>query len=303
MGPPNFSGAALAVALVDEQGNKVSSANPLQAALNASVTLEGDLEIGGVYLLGDVSGNKAEVTSGNSLKVDGSSVTQPVSLVSIPLATGAATSAAQTTAQTSLTAIAASVASADSRLAGSLSVSGLGTPFQAGGSIGNTSFGISGTLPAFASTPTVNLGTLNGAATSGKQDSIITAIGALVQAGGAVSVSNFPASQAVTGSFYQATQQVSAASLPLPSGASTAANQTTELASLAIMQAALAPQPAPAETGLVETLNLIATLLKSIDFRLRELPTNLTLSLNKGIPVAAIDSFEEFQQDSLAQLN
>ncbi|WP_298689078.1 hypothetical protein [uncultured Sphingomonas sp.] len=41
----------------------------------------------------------------------------------------------------------------------------LGSPFQAGGSIGNTSFGISGTLPAFAAPPTVNFGTLNGAAT------------------------------------------------------------------------------------------------------------------------------------------
>lgn len=35
-----------------------------------------------------------------------------------------------------------------------------------------------------------------------------------------VSVSNFPASQAVTGTFFQATQPVSASSLPLPSGAS-----------------------------------------------------------------------------------
>lgn len=32
----------------------------------------------------------------------------------------------------------------------------LGSPFQVGGSIANTSFGISGTLPAFAATPTVN---------------------------------------------------------------------------------------------------------------------------------------------------
>lgn len=45
----------------------------------------------------------------------------------------------------------------------------LGTPFQAGGSIGNTAFGISGTLPAFASTPTVNLGTIGGAATAANQ--------------------------------------------------------------------------------------------------------------------------------------
>lgn len=42
----------------------------------------------------------------------------------------------------------------------------LGSPFQAGGSIANTAFGISGTLPAFAATPTFNLGTLNGAATA-----------------------------------------------------------------------------------------------------------------------------------------
>lgn len=45
----------------------------------------------------------------------------------------------------------------------------LGSPFQAGGSIGNTSFGISGTLPAFGATPTFNLGTLNGAATAANQ--------------------------------------------------------------------------------------------------------------------------------------
>lgn len=46
------------------------------------------------------------------------------------------------------------------------------------------------------------------------------------------SVSNFPATQAVTGTFFQATQPVSAASLPLPSGASTSANQATGNSSL-----------------------------------------------------------------------
>ena len=59
---------------------------------------------------------------------------------------------------------------------------------------------------------------------------------------GTVSVSNFPATQnvavtstvstPVTGSFYQATQPVSAASLPLPIGASTDALQTTANSSL-----------------------------------------------------------------------
>jgi 3D (Asp-Asp-Asp) domain-containing protein len=72
--------------------------------------------------------------------------TQPVSATSLPLPTGAATAAGLTTINTTL-----------------------GSPFQAGGSIGNTSFGISGTLPAFASTPTFNLGTLNGAATAALQ--------------------------------------------------------------------------------------------------------------------------------------
>lgn len=72
--------------------------------------------------------------------------TQPVSAAALPLPAGAATSALQSSI-----------------------VTALGSPFQAGGSIGNTAFGISGTLPAFASTPTVNLGTLNGAATAAAQ--------------------------------------------------------------------------------------------------------------------------------------
>lgn len=76
--------------------------------------------------------------------------TQPVSAASLPLPAGAAT---QTTLASILTA--------------------LGSPFQAGASIGNTSFGISGTLPAFAATPTFNLGTLNGAATAANQTSVI----------------------------------------------------------------------------------------------------------------------------------
>lgn len=98
--------------------------------------------------------------------------TQPVSATALPLPTGAATSALQSTINTTL-----------------------GSPFQAGASIGNTAFGISGTLPAFAATPTFNIGTAP--------------------------------TIAVTGTFFQATQPVSAASLPLPSGAATAANQAT----------------------------------------------------------------------------
>lgn len=172
--------------------------------------------------------------------------TQPISATSLPLPTLAATSTLQSTINTTL-----------------------GSPFQAGGSIGNTSFGISGTLPAFASTPTVNLGTLNGAATLSGQAAISATLGSPFQAGGSIGNTSFGisgtlpafaatpaftisgtlpafaatptvdlgslngaatslkqdsiiallASVPVTGSFYQATQPVSAAALPLPSNA------------------------------------------------------------------------------------
>lgn len=55
----------------------------------------------------------------------------------------------------------------------------LGSPFQAGGSIGNSSFGISGTLPAFTSTPTFNLGTIGTAATAANQATEIASLGTL----------------------------------------------------------------------------------------------------------------------------
>ena len=67
----------------------------------------------------------------------------------------------------------------------------LAAPFQVGGSIGNSSFGISGNLPSFAITPTFNLGTLNGAATSALQSSTITAIGSPFQAGASIGNSGF----------------------------------------------------------------------------------------------------------------
>lgn len=62
----------------------------------------------------------------------------------------------------------------------------LGSPFQAGGSIANTAFGISGTLPAFASTPTFNLGTLNGAATNSELVTINSTLGTPFQAAGSI---------------------------------------------------------------------------------------------------------------------
>lgn len=53
-----------------------------------------------------------------------------------------------------------------------------------------------------------------------------------VTVSGALSVDNFPATQPVTGTFFQATQPVSATALPLPTNASTSALQTTGNTSL-----------------------------------------------------------------------
>lgn len=107
----------------------------------------------------DSGGRKVLVTTDQALKVDNSAVTQPVSMASSPLPTGAAT---ETTLGTrlsesvfdtktgSLTEAAPGTDTASSGLNGRLQriaqritslITALGSPFQAGGSIGNTSFG------------------------------------------------------------------------------------------------------------------------------------------------------------------
>jgi hypothetical protein len=91
-------------------------------------------------------------------------------------------------------------------------------------------FTISGALPAFAATPTVNLGTLNGAATATNQTAVQSAPGAsaasAVTVQGNASGTPLPVSGSVTISNFPATQPVSANALPLPAGAATATNQT-----------------------------------------------------------------------------
>jgi hypothetical protein len=98
------------------------------------------------------------------------------------------------------------------------------------GSISNTGFGIIGTLPAFASTPTFNVGTgafvdrttdaapYSNRLSDGTSFYDARSIRALTSAD-QVTIAN--ASIPVTGTFFQATQPVSAASLPLPTGAAT----------------------------------------------------------------------------------
>jgi hypothetical protein len=63
----------------------------------------------------------------------------------------------------------------DGNCASNVGIIGTLPPFANPPSIANTSFGISGTLPGYTSTPTFNLGTLNGAATAAKQPALGTA--------------------------------------------------------------------------------------------------------------------------------
>ena len=115
---------------------------------------------------------------------------------------------------------------------------------------------ISGTVPVSGAV-TANVGSTGGLAldatlTGGTQKTkLVDAAGvnvASVDAAGdvQVDVNNFPATQAVTGTFFQATQPVSAASLPLPTGAALDATLTGGAQKTKIVDAGgtnVAPQP------------------------------------------------------------
>lgn len=157
--------------------------------------------------------------------------TQAVSAASLPLPSGASTSALQSTIDTSVN----TLLKPSSTLSAVTTLGSITNPLPAGtnalGSITNTSFGINGTLPAFAATPTVNLGTIAGVATETTLSSINTKTPALGQAAMVgsqpVVIASNQSAIPVTGTFFQATQPVSAASLPLPTGAATSVQQTT----------------------------------------------------------------------------
>lgn len=196
--------------------------------------------------------------------------TQPVSAAALPLPTGAATAAKQP-----------ALGTAGSPSTDVVSVQGVagGTPQPVSGSVAVTNFPatqpVSGTVGVnnFPATQPVSAAALplpTGASTAAKQPALGTAGtpstdvisvqgvagGIATPVSGSVAVSNFPATQPVsgtvalaagsavvghvivdsapttpvTGTFFQATQPVSAAALPLPTGAATSANQPTPTA-------------------------------------------------------------------------
>lgn len=150
--------------------------------------------------------------TGNPIPVSGTffQTTQPVSAASLPLPSGASTAANQATANTSLSSI-------DSKLTSPLAVTGPLTDTQLRAS----------RVPVDGS-------------------------GVTQPISGSVSVSNFPATQPVSGTVTANagtgtftvdgsghTQPISASSLPLPTGAATSANQSTEITALGTINTTL----------------------------------------------------------------
>lgn len=148
-------------------GGLVSTSAPTYTTGQASpfsLTTAGELRINGAGYTQPVSGTFWQAT-------------QPVSALSLPLPSGAATDASLG----NLTETAPATDTGSSAINGRLQriaqrlttlITATGSPMQnSGGTVG-----ISGTLPAFASTPTVNLGTLNGAATAANQSTEISSL-------------------------------------------------------------------------------------------------------------------------------
>ena len=226
----------------------------------------------------------------NAVIVDGSAVTQPISAVSLPLPTGAATETTLANIYTeagyisngviaidaATTASAASLASIDGKLANPMPISAASLPLPTGAATGAAQ--TDGTQKSRITDGTNDVGVkqtssqLVGADYALITNTVIHAYttagggsyvdvkanpsGALVvdASGSSVSVSNFPATQPISGSVsvsnFPATQPISAASLPLPTGAATestllavsgklpaALGQTTKSGSLSVTMA------------------------------------------------------------------
>jgi hypothetical protein len=113
---------------------------------------------------------------------------------------------------------------------------------------------------------------------------------------GSVSVSNLPSTQAVsgtvaisgsvavTGSFYQTTQPVSVSSLPLPSGASTSANQTTANSSLSSIDAKIPSGLTMSGDRLKVDIPAGSASLTNTELRASAVPVSLTSTTITNFP-------------------
>jgi hypothetical protein len=189
---------------------------------------------GTVPVSGTVTANQG--TGGSSAwKVDGSATTQPVSAASLPLPTGAATEATLALVKTDVDHLDVNLSTVATQATLALikaktdnidvALSTRTKPSDQQHVIVDSS-----ALPTGAATDTTVAGVTTSLGTDGAGETPANGTG--VRGWLRSIYDKLASSIAVTGTFWQATQPVSVASLPLPAGASTAANQATEIANL-----------------------------------------------------------------------
>lgn len=150
-------------------------------------------------------GAATDVSSASPLPVDGSGVTQPVSAASLPLPSGAATAANQSTANTALAAIQTAVELLDNMISGSEGqVDVVTSALPTGAATEATLGGVNTRLGEVSATPTANTALARLKTIGDTLSSLLTELQAKAD--------------------LAETQPVSAASLPLPTGAATEAS-------------------------------------------------------------------------------
>jgi hypothetical protein len=200
---------SLPVTIASDQGSIPVDIGSATVTVNAS-----DIQIGAVELKNGTDDTRATITAANALKVDGSAVTQPVS--------GTFYQATQPVSIASTLTTNATLAAETTKVIGTVNVSaGQSVTANAGTNLNTSALALDATLTGgnqISQMKTVAKGTTAaGQPTSTATDANTQALH--------TNVTNFPASQAVTGTFYQATQPVSIAST-LTTNATLAAETT-----------------------------------------------------------------------------
>ena len=220
--------------------NIINTAVPIQDGGN-SITVDGTVSI---------SGSVAVTGPLTDLELRASAV--PISAAALPLPTGAATSVLQTTGNSSL-------ASIDSKLTSPLTVTGPLTDTQLRASA----------VPVSAAT----LPLPSGASTSALQTTGNTSLSSIDGKLGTLGQKAMTGSAPVVIASDQSTLPVSAASLPLPSGASTSALQTTGNASLASIDAGIPNALGAATTANSMPVNIASDQVVPVSATSLPLPT------------------------------
>jgi hypothetical protein len=226
-----------------ESGN-LATINTSNTAISTATGTTADAAYAGsgnTTLVGALKGIYAKLAGTVAVTGTFYQATQPVSAASLPLPTGAATetgnlatvASAQGTSATGVTQLSGGagilgwLSGIYSKLSGTIAVSG--TFYQATQPVSAASL----PLPTGAAQETGNLATIATAQGTGATGVTMPTGGAGILGWLSSIYNKLNTSVAVTGTFYQATQPVSAASLPLPSGAAT---ESGNLASISTVQ-------------------------------------------------------------------